>query len=264
MPKYDVIIKAHPKDYIKIKYVVSSLAFLNPQPENIFIISPDGFIPEENKTDSRIQAVCDKDVFPNMDRTLIKYRPNWAWTMFLSLFQNITPNEYYLDVNSDNFFVKNIDLFDEQDKPIFFISPDHRHYHVPYFVFNKEVFNLEDRKILTKPYGLRPDDSFIVDFMMFKRSIAREMLDMYGGIDNLFKKCSEVISIKCNMGDTELYPAWCMTYHPNFYTIKDGIRVHVTGKDAPFTFVDEEISSIINEYSTVKDIIAVSCHSWLM
>ena len=41
--KYDVVIKSHPKDYYKLDLVVESLQYLNPQPENVYILTPDGF-----------------------------------------------------------------------------------------------------------------------------------------------------------------------------------------------------------------------------
>ena len=43
--KYDVVIKAHEKDYHKLSLVVNSLQYLNPQPESVYIVSSDGFRP---------------------------------------------------------------------------------------------------------------------------------------------------------------------------------------------------------------------------
>ena len=259
MPKYDVLIKAHQKDYTKLKHVVESVKFLHPQPEGVYIVSPDGYIPENGTY--KITAVKDEEVFPFMDRSKIKFRPNWFYAMFVGMFQNITPNEYYLDMQSDNFFVRDIDLF-ENDKPIFFISPQRPQYHYPYFGFNKKVFNLPDRHPLCAPMGFSKTDSFVIEFMMYNKSVSKEMIDMYGGIENLFNKCCETQTEHCHMGDYELYPSWCLVHHPGLYVIKNNIQTRVTGKDYPDDFTDEQIMEVINASKAVDDVIVTACHTW--
>ena len=45
---YDLIIPCHPKDYFKLKYCISScVQFLNPKPQNIYIVSPNELFDED-------------------------------------------------------------------------------------------------------------------------------------------------------------------------------------------------------------------------
>jgi hypothetical protein len=262
MPKYDVIIKSHPKDYLKLKYAVDSVRYLNPQPEGIYIVTPDGSMPKELKHDPRIVMIKDKDALPTLDRDKIKYRPNWTWAMLVGLFQNITPNDYYFDIQSDCFFIKEVDLFTSEDKPIFFVSPQHRHYHVPYFKFNSRVLNLPDRPDVTRQYGFHKMDSFVIDYMMYSRQIAQEMLIPLGGLEGFFNVCYDIISRQCNLGDYEIYPLWCLTRHPDLYAIKTNVNVRVTGKDYPDTYNDEQIIEEINLTKTNTEAVSVACHTW--
>jgi len=260
--KYDVVIKSHPKDYLKLKYVIDSVKYLIPQPEGIYLVTPDRYVPPGYG--AIVTPVMDKDVLPTIDRNRLKYRPNWFWQMMAGMFQTFTPNEYWLDLNSDRFFLKELNLFDELNNPIFFISSSHPQHHQPYFAFNQKVFGLEDRAVLGGKYGLGWNDSFVIDFMMYKKSIVKEMLDVYGGIDGFFDKCCEVINTDCNLGDYELYPSWCMTHHPNLYTIQTGVQTRITGKDDPDIYTEAEIVHEIEISKLNKELIALSCHSWKM
>lgn len=261
MPKYDVIIKSHNKDYLKLKYVIDSIKYLIPQPESIYLITPDGYIPPEYVLDTRILAVTDNEVFPSIDRNRLRYRPNWTYSMLMGLFQNVTPNDYYFDIQADNFFVKDIELF-EDGKPIFYLAPAYRHYHIPYFVFNQKVLGLEEKP--GRDIGIEREDSFITGFMMYDRRISKEMLGIYGGIDQFFDKCVEVIDIRCNLGDYEIYPSWCLAKHPNEYVIRKNLPMWVTGVDYPEDYNDEKIAAAIEFGKTNPANVALSIHTWKM
>ena len=184
MPLYDVVIKSHPKDYNKLKYVIESLKYLHPQPEGIYLISPSGFVPLEYKDDQRIHSFRDEQVLPPVDKYRILHRAGWMYQMMISLFQSATKNDLYLDVCSDNFFVGDIDLFGEDGRPIFFQSPQRKQYHWPVFAFNKNVYGLPGRP--NDKFHLDKPDSFIVEFMMYNRKISRELLDILGGFHGFF------------------------------------------------------------------------------
>jgi hypothetical protein len=120
--KYDVVIKAHNKDYHKLELVVDSLQYLNPEPESIYILTQDGFYPKNTIFDEKIVFIKDEQVTPYIDRSRLTHRPNWNWINLVSILQEFTENDLYLDVQSDNFFTKPIDLFDDQGRPKLFQS----------------------------------------------------------------------------------------------------------------------------------------------
>ena len=41
---------------------------------------------------------------------------------FLKLFQDVSDGDEYLVIDSDHFLIKNINLYDEQKKPYFFLT----------------------------------------------------------------------------------------------------------------------------------------------
>jgi hypothetical protein len=249
LPKYDTVIKSAPKDYIKLKYVINSLKHLNPQPEKIYIISPDGYLPTGTNYDDKLISVKDADVFPGCDRDRLKHRKNWVYQNFMSVFQNVTQENFYLDVQSDNFFVNDVNLF-ENGKPVFFISPQHSHYHQPYFTYSKTMFDLDRLS----------SDSFIIEFMMYNRTITKEMLSKHQSFNNLYDKSCEIISPTCYMADQELYGNWCVKHHPDLYLIRENIKTKLLGKHYPNNYSEQEIIEIIhkNDYEEV----AISLHTW--
>lgn len=264
MPKYDVIIKSHNKDYVKLPFVIDSIKYLVPQPEHIILINPDLYCPEEFISDSRILLFHDDMILPGCDRNKFKYRPNWCISTLMALFQDVTPNDYYLDIQGDNFFVREHHLFDENDRPIFYVSPQHKHFHPPYFAFNEKMFGIPGR--VGAEWGIGERDSFIIDFMLYSKKINKEMLDMYGGIDNYFNKCVEIIDIKCHPSEQDLYPNWALSKHPELYVVKMNTQVFIDGKDLPAEFTKEEIQANIDKVYTnpeYKDVIAITCHSWI-
>jgi len=262
MPKYDVIIKSHSKDYVKLPYAIDSIKYLTPQPEHIILINPDRYIPPYHLSDPRITVYHDDEILPGCDRKRLKHRPNWCMSTLMALFQDVTPNDYYLDIQSDNFFVRDLELF-EGERPIFFVSPQHKHYHQPYFTFNEKMFGVSGRR--GKEWGVGEWDSFIIDFMMYNKKISKEMLALYGGMSGYFEKCCEIINVKCHPSEQDLYPNWVLTHHPDLYIVKMGIQVLIDGKDLPSVFTEEDIeraikkSQIDPEYTNV---IATTCHSW--
>jgi hypothetical protein len=265
MPKYDALIKAHSKDYMKLKLVIDSIKYLNPQPENIILISPDGFVPAEYMEDKRIKSYTDFQIFPNCDRNRLRYRPNWCYASTMAVFQDVTPNDFFLDIQCDNFFVKEINLFDENDKPIFFVSPQCRHYYQPYFDYNKAMFG-EGRRMGTE-WGIGWEDSLIIGWMMYNKTIAKEILALYGGIDKFYDKACAVINDTCHPSEQDLFPNWVLPKHPDMYVIKKNVQIRVDGKDYPGEFTVEEIERLIDIAKTnpeCPDVVALACHTWKM
>ena len=169
----------------------------------------------------------------------------------MAIFQDVTEQDYYLDIQSDNFFMKPIDLFNKDGSPIFFMSPQHSHYHEPYFDFSKKLFDLERQG----------DDSFIIDFMLYSKKISKEMLEPYGDFNNFFTKACEVISDKSYPTEQDCYANWCLKNHPEKYEIKKGVITKVMGKDFPKNYTEQEIDAIINSGEFSNEV-AISLHTW--
>ena len=259
MPKYDVIIKSHPKDYNKLKFIIPSLKYLHPQPEGVYLINPTGFVPDEYKQETWIHLFKDDEVLPPIDKYRIKHRAGWAYQMMIALFQQVTENDLYLDVLGDNFFVGDINLFSEEGKPIFFQSPQRKQYHWPVFAFNKKVYGLHGRP--NEEFHLEKQDSFIVEFMMYNRKISKELLDVFGGFHGFFDKCVDVIEFTCQLSDPELYADWVLTHHPGEYILKMDVPLWIDAVEDPLTFTDEMLEERIKAHTGIG-LIAISCHTW--
>jgi len=251
-PKYDVLIKSGTKDYAKLRHVINSIKFLNPQPSKVFLINPDGFKPENSDYDSKIVVIKDDEVFPGCDRKNIVHRPNWCFATFVALFQDVTEQDFYLDIQSDNFFIKPLDLFSDEGKPIFFMSPQHSHYHLPYFLFSQKMFDLER-------VG---DDSFIIDFMMYNKKMSKEMLKPYGDDFNVFfnEACKNITS-KIYPTEQDCFANWCLKHHSGEYSIQKDIQTILEGKDFPKNYTEQEVENILNT-RVFNDEIAISLHTW--
>jgi hypothetical protein len=264
VPKYDAIIKSHPKDYDKIELVVRSMRFLNPQPEGIYLITPDGYVPDslsQHEYFGAIKAIRDIDVFPNFEKGFYSYRSEWCFASLIAVFQDITPNEYYLDLQSDSFFVNDIHLFDETGRPKFFISPQHAHFYHPYFTYNYRMFGIEGRG--GEELGITDKDSFIIDFMMYNKGLTREILKPFGGIKGYFSKSLEVVNKDCHPSDQDLYSSWCLHNYPDFYGISKPTDVQFNGRGHLDIWTKEEMELLIKQGESTPNLIAVSCHTWL-
>jgi len=238
----DVIIKSHAKDYVKLPFVIESMKFVQENIENIYLINQDGYNPLPE--DQRITVIHDSEVFPGCDRKRLKHRPNWCFMSLIGIFNDITKNEYYLDMQSDNIFLKPISFFD--DGPVFYMSMQHSHYHKPYFEFSKRLYGFE---------RLGPD-SFIIDFMLYKKEFTREML-MGKDFNSFFDKVVEITDSESFIGDYELYPNWCLKNHPDFYKIKN-IETRIHGVYHPTNYKPRDIMNITNYNCT-----SISLHTWL-
>jgi len=253
MQKYDVIIKSGVKDYYKLPWVVDSLKWLDPQPEGIYIISPDGVLPDSVRYGAIMHAVKDEEVFPGFDRKRIKHRPNWCTTSLMALFQDVTKNDLYLDVQSDNIFTKEIDLFTE-DKPNIFISPQHAHYHEPYFRFSQAAFNLIKDPINT--------DSFTIEFMMYDKNIAWELIASYEDIDYFLDYAVSIIDENCYPADQEAYGNWCLQKHFGDHNFIYNVQAYIGSYYYPKEWTAEEVLLLINDPAN-KNYISMAFHTWL-
>lgn len=257
MQNYDVVIKAHPKDYFKLDEVIDRLEFLNPMFENIYLVSPDGYIPSCKYTDLII-PVRDEEVIPKIDKDRFSHRPNWAWVNLVSLTQEFTKNDLYFDVQSDNFFTKQIDLFTSDGKPKLFktvVNPNNNFRWFGYFDFSRDVFGID--KIT---YG----SSFIIEFMMYDKKKLSKLFENFSDKNEMLEIAYEKIDEKHYPADQEIYGNLIEKYFSNDYEIVGPVQTILTGDellDQNFDRVRDYIDVVENTY---PDAVACSYHTWWM
>ena len=252
--KYDVTIKAHPKDYYKLDLVVESLRYLNPQPENIYILSPDGFYPKNTSYDSKIIYITDDQVSPFIDRTRLRHRPNWNWINLVTILQTFTENDLYLDVQSDNFFVKEIDLFNENGNPKIFQSSynDINNIgHKPYFNFSERVFDIP--KVNT-------GYSYIIEFLLYDRKKLKKIIDQYSSIDELLEVCYDNVNQESYPADQEIYGNLLEKHFPTDYEFVSNFPIIHRGSDIPPS--REELVEFIETHKKQGDVFTCSYHTY--
>lgn len=255
MQNYDVVIKAHQKDYFKLSEVVNRLKYLDPPFENIYIVSPDGFIPICDYTDIII-AIKDEDIVPKIDKNKLSIRPSWVWVNLVSITQQFTKNDLYFDVQSDNFFMNKVKLFTDDGRPRLFKStnnPNNNSRWPGYFNFSSLMFDLE--KIT---YG----SSFIVEFMMYDRKKLSKLFERYGGRQQMIEASYQIINDGTYPADQEIYGNLIEKYFLNEYEIVMEAQTILSGDEIP----DDNFSKIENFIKEMEALhpkaIACSYHTW--
>lgn len=256
--KYDVVIKAHYKDYHKLDLVVDSLKYLNPEPENIYILTQDGYYPKNTIFDSKIVFIQDDQVVPCIDRSRLIHRPNWNWINLVSIFQEFTKNDLYLDVQSDNFFTQPIDLFDKNGKPRIFqstVNSGNNIGHRPYFEFSEKVFDLEK---MSGGY------SYIIEFLMYDRKILREFFKKkYSSFENMMEMVYNSVTMQSYPADQEIFGNLVEKHYSDRYCFVPNVPVYLSGVSGEQEVTVEYLKSYIETIKKEKpEIIACSHHTW--
>ena len=238
--KYDLIVLAHPKDYIKLQYGLNScMEFLFPKPENIYVVSPSEICSD------KITHIFDEDAIPvKLDQINFK-RQNWIYQQLIKLFQDFTENDFYLTVDSDVIFNKRQNLF-ENEKPVFFIS-DRKQHHKPYFNFMDKWSGMERVVNYT----------FINDFMMFDKKICQEMLP---DIDVFLDFANQVFCDECVLSEFELYGNYVSWAYPEMYETKF-TTTQLNGKNSQTPWTSDEIESLITR-NRISNLDLFTIHSW--
>ncbi len=235
MFNYDVLIPCATKDYIKLPYCIEGLKNLNPQPDNIFVVSKDRInIPGVTWVYESTVLPFDTSYLENM-----RYdRPKWIYQQLIKIGQDVTQNNYFA-IDSDVILLKEFEISPNK----FFISSDQ--YHRPYFNLMKQVLGID------KKYNF----SFISDMMLFDRVLCNAMT---GPIDKFADKIIPLLDDDNLFGDYEWYP--CFVDTVTQIEIRK-ISMRMCGKYLPQLFTGEEICDII-ENSKSLNYDAVAIHSW--
>jgi hypothetical protein len=249
---YDVTIKAHEKDYHKLKLVVNSLQYLNPEPENIYIISNDGYLPKDTNYNNKLISILDNNVIPKVDKEKIKYRPGWSFANLVSITQNITKNDYYLDVQSDNFFLKEIQLL-ENNKPKLFQPLNYHQAHDPYFNFNEYFFNM---KHCSK-------NTYIIEFMMYNKILLNKLFESYGSREAFIEYTYDNIDNTKYPADQEIFGNLVCNYFNDEYVHVNNLPIIRTGYYYPQIIDEKQIEQTLESIkNTNPEMYAISIHTW--
>lgn len=181
LPEYDIFIPCHPKDFIKLPYVLSACQ-KHTKASNVFVCCPEvtkDMIESLPKFDFPVQFVMDENVFP-YDKSKIGFRPNWTYQQFLKMFQTVTPSEWFLTIDCDTILMKKLEVFGNNDKPNWVCGWDQSH--EPYFSVMKD---LEIDKVLSHTcigdVGFF-NKTYVADLLKHTRcSTPQKLLDMIGG-----------------------------------------------------------------------------------
>jgi hypothetical protein len=237
------------KDYIKIDLCLEYLHKHIKNFDKIYLVTPN-LINKSQLEKYNIEYFNDKDVL-NINPMRWKYRPNWIYQQFIKLFQNITKNDYYFTIDADVIVNKDINMFNDNGKPIWYYGKDQNH--APYFNFQEKMLG----------FGRIANHTFINDTNFFNKNIIKDMLNRYKfTVQTFIEKSYDIIDNSCYLGEPELYGNYVLKYYPDMYDI---IQLKTTnmGKSQknPFETVYSinEINKFINK-NKEYDIIVV--HSW--
>lgn len=255
MQNYDVVIKAHKKDYFKLPYVVESLSHLNPQFDNIYIVSEDGYIPKTTLSE-KIIAIKDKEVTPFIDKSRFNYRYNWAWVNMVSLTQDFTKNDLYLDVQADNVFLNQVNLFTDDGKPRLFTTKANmanNEEHKPYFNFSKKMFGI---KKITK------GSSYIIEFMLYDKNKLSALYEKYGSKESMINEVYRNVSSESYPADQEIYGNLVEGKFANDYEIVGPIETYLAGKFSKTDNLEEFLEYTLSIKQQHPSAISCSFHTY--
>lgn len=247
--EFDAFLPCAPKDGIKLKFMVEGLIKNAIGLKDIHICTPKPI--EKLDIDYPIYYHTDREVLPNINPFMWKFRPNWTFQQFLKLFQNVTNTEYYVTVDIDSVLSRPIHFF-EDGHPVWHVG--WRQNHLPYFLFNQYVMGLEKVK----------DHTYICDMNFFNKAIINQMIDVSGyTLDEFINVSYQIISGGCHIAEPEIYGNFAEKYYPGLYKYKKA-KQYKFGKDhsanpndVPWTV--DEIKELIKGK---EDYDMVQMHSW--
>lgn len=249
MPSVDLFIPAAPKDYIKLPYVLQSVARNLQGIAQAHIVTPTPIYIAESYPSFEVVYHLDREVL-DFDKTKFKFRPTWVYQQFLKLFQQVT-SDWYLVMDADRFLNKPQPLFDGEH-PIMFLR-DRDENHAPYFEYNKQMIGV----------GKVFDHSFLSECTLYSRfEIDSMLLSMGLTADQWLAKSAEIITHDCCIADAELYGSWVTNNLPNLYHFRL-LRDHMRGKYADQgEWQSSEIAAYVDEMSYHADVDFFTAHSW--
>lgn len=248
MPKADLFIPAAPKDYIKLPYVLQSVARNLTEIGFAHIVTPTP-IKIEEEYPFEVRYYLDQEVV-SFDKARFKFRPTWVYQQFLKLFQQVT-SDWYLVMDADRFFNKPQALF-EGETPIMFLR-DRDENHAPYFAYNQQMIKV----------GKVFQHSFLSECTLYSRLQIEIMLIESGlTIDEWLAKSADIITHDCCVADAELYGSFVYSRQPDLYRFRT-LRDYMRGKYAnQGEWTSAEIAAYVEDMRGRDDVDFFTAHSW--
>jgi hypothetical protein len=248
---YDIFITIHPKDYNKLKFLVSSIYEHLDDWDMIHVVSPDG---DKVVKDSRIVYYKDDDVL-NIDKSRLKHRPNWMAQMFLKMFQDVT-QDWYFTIDSDCIINRPIRMFTDMGKPILYRPSDNvQQNHAPYFDFQKVMLDLP-RKY---------DSTFITDTNFISKKLIRQMLtERNFTVQSFIEESYDVITHTCYPGEPEIWGQYVLAHHFDKFevrTMKTSYNARIQSRPDEVSWSDEDYEAEINKMRK-ENLDLFALHSW--
>lgn len=265
---YEIVIPTTHKDYNKLPYLAKSIKeYLYPKPKHVWIVYPGWDKLDLLDLPSRYTYINEKMVFDQPSDLAKGFRrPQWIYQQFIKLFQDITKTKLYLVLDSDLILNKNINLFDVNGNPYFFLGNDQCH--KPYFNYTQDMFG----------FGREYNYSFISEIMMFDKTIIDDLLGEFFHhkthnklqeqellehkqdlINSLYYMTCEYANDNWIPGDYEIYGNFVEKYHKKLYN-KIKINSNLSGKYGEWT--NEEIESHINKMR-ISNYDMYTLHTWI-
>lgn len=254
MRLYDVFIPITNKDFNKLKFLLKSMDENITGFQSIHVTSPTG---ENILDDPRITYYRDRDIL-DIDPMRFKHRPGWIYQMYLKMFQQVTPNDLYLTVDSDLIFNRPLPMFNGEGKPIMYLGREQ--HHAPYFRFQEHVLNLPR----VYPHTFINDMNFIS-----KRIVAEILSSNKFTVESFCEESFEVINANVYPAEPEIYGQYVYKHHRTMYEIRKAKTLalhprnqsHLPNPTAQ-VWTDEEYMAEI-ESMKGKDLDIFVLHSWL-
>jgi hypothetical protein len=166
------------------------------------------------------------------------------------MFFNLGDAEYFFALDSDTIIMKDLPLFDEKERPIWYYGWQQNHF--PYFHFNKNVFNL-DKTLCHTGIG---------DLGLFNKNIVQTFLNRTGccSAKELLQKVGSRMNVVFHFSEYETYSNFANEYYTGLYNFKH-IEQENKGRDLNRgeNWTVEDIKKTVDSSST-KSIL--SLHSW--
>ena len=247
---YDILIPAHEKDFVKLRFVHDSIIKNIEGFNGIFCIT-NVKVPKNLKI-SGVQYFTDNEVIDfdfSLFRGTIQKRTGWYRQQFVKLFQNVTGDEY-LVTEADNIYNQKVNIL-EDDKPIFYLGKDQNH--VPYYNITQKLLG----------YGREYNYSFINEIMYIKRRYVKELVGLtkfnkYGFFELFAAELNRTQEVS-GSSDYDLYGNFVAKYHKDEYLYKH-VNTVVTAKHKIWT--EKEITDQINLHKD-SDNVLIKIHSWI-
>jgi hypothetical protein len=247
---YDLLLPAHEKDFLKLRFVYDSIIQNITGFEDFYCIT-NVKVPN-NLRITGINYYLDEDVIDfdfSVFQGVIKKRTGWYRQQFVKLFQNVTGDEYLI-TEADNLYNQKVNVI-KNGKPVFLLGKDQNNQ--PYYDITQKLLG----------YGREYNYSFINEVMYIKREYVKELvalthLNQYGFFE-LFANELNRTQETSGSSDYDLYGNFVAKYHKDDYVYR---HVETVVKAKYHMWSASEIEKYITEYKNTKNVM-LKMHTWI-